>query len=228
MPVLLLDTSTDYAIVGICDQAGNVISSRVQTHDRQLSVRLYTMISEALADAGIDRNQIDALSVGLGPGSFTGVRVAVTTMRTLAQVLDKPLVAFGTLDALTQTVWSNFPERRSIPTLTMLPSRRDEVYAQAYINGMAHGQSEAISYSQARTINRELGAGSLVAAPKSLLQIVFDPYDSDRLIEVDHPSVRAIASLTAKAIQAGDMRDPLSLDPMYVAPPAVSQHKKLP
>jgi tRNA threonylcarbamoyladenosine biosynthesis protein TsaB len=225
MPVLLLDTSTDYAIVGVCTTDAEVLASQIQKHERQLSVRLFGMIDAALEQAGIKKSDLDALSIGLGPGSFTGVRVAVTTMRTLAQVLNIPLYSFGTLDAFAQSAIIARPETRGSQILTILPSRKGEVYLQCFQNGKAMDEAVATDYDSARMQFGNLDKTAIVSGPDSIITQLFSDVDPSRLTAVEYPGIQSIALLTSEAMKANLKRDPLSLDPMYIAPPAVSQHK---
>ena len=230
MNTLFLDTSTDYAIAGICTERGELLASVAERHDRQLSVRLYPMFERVLESVGIRRKDIDALCVGLGPGSFTGVRIAVTTMRTLAQALQIPLFAYGTLDAFAESARVLHPEIAEHALLTLLPSRRDEVYSATYQPGQIHADSKALSYSEAREITESrMDVPITVIGPAALLAALFPQTPENQtntdLVTLEHPSADAIAKLTQQAYESKEWRNPLSLDPMYVVPPAVSQHK---
>ncbi len=90
MNVLILDTATRIEIVTIkTKEKFYDLTSRV---DISHSVTLFERIDEALKGAGIAMQDIELIGVGTGPGSFTGVRIAVASARMLAQVLDVPLI----------------------------------------------------------------------------------------------------------------------------------------
>lgn len=228
MIILGIDTSSDYAVLTLAGENGQCYESVAERHERQLSSRLYGMLDALLERRGISFEQIDAFAVGLGPGSFTGVRVAVTTMRTLAQVTGKPLIGIPTLDIFIAGARRGDSEN-SEAVAALLPSRRNEVYARIEPTGSALSGSSAFaaSYAEALEIVRAMPRGSLVTGPTLLLETLFggEVARDVQLAPQDAPGAAAFAELIGKAIRSGQTQDPLSLDPMYVVPPAVSQHK---
>jgi tRNA threonylcarbamoyladenosine biosynthesis protein TsaB len=87
---LIIDTSTPYELVA----AGSNEKIADMGHDAGVShsITLFDSIEKALRKLGLQTHSIELLGVGIGPGSFTGIRIAVTTARMLAQVLSVPLV----------------------------------------------------------------------------------------------------------------------------------------
>ncbi len=112
---------------------------------RTLSRRLMGEVDSLLTRNGLTLADLTAFAVGLGPGSFTGVRVGVTTAKTWAQVTGKPLVGVGTLDAYA-SVWQTHDDDTSI--VPVLPSRRGEVYAAVYRNGERVEEPFAEAYAE--------------------------------------------------------------------------------
>jgi tRNA threonylcarbamoyladenosine biosynthesis protein TsaB len=225
MYVLGVDTSTDHAICFLADQNAQVYSSVSEPHDRDLSARLYPIIDRLLMGAGIELTQVEVFAAGIGPGSFTGVRIAVTTLRTLALVTGKRLVAVSTLDTLALSAMeSSSIGNRDI--CAVLPSRRNEVYAAYYRNGIIAAPAVTVSYSNVvRALESPILAGS---AP--LIDAIFEassPGTAAGRIDIESLNPASFAALAAKEIAAGRFQDPLTLDPLYIAPPAVSQHKSI-
>ena len=102
MNVLVLDTSTDRLAIGLEVRTGVICSKTTygaQKHGRDL----IPCIAELLAMGGIGGGEIDAIGVGLGPGSFTGLRVGVTAAKTLAYITGAPLVG---MDSLLAVAWN--------------------------------------------------------------------------------------------------------------------------
>ena len=89
MNILAIDTSTGTELVAVTTPgaSADLTGPAGASH----SVTLFARIDAALAKAGIAVGAIDLVGVGIGPGSFTGIRIAVSTARMLAQVLAKPL-----------------------------------------------------------------------------------------------------------------------------------------
>jgi tRNA threonylcarbamoyladenosine biosynthesis protein TsaB len=80
-----------------------------------------------LAEAGLPKSAIDALAVGVGPGAFTGVRLAISLVQGMALGLDRPVVPVSTLAALAQ------PFLGFGPVLALIDARMGEVYSGAYL-----------------------------------------------------------------------------------------------
>jgi tRNA threonylcarbamoyladenosine biosynthesis protein TsaB len=94
MLVLAFDTATDVATSALVDD-GAVLAERASR-----AVRILDDLEQMLAQSGADRRDLDALVVGTGPGSYTGLRMGLVTARTLAFALDLPVAGVSTLDAL--------------------------------------------------------------------------------------------------------------------------------
>lgn len=93
---LAFDTSGAGGSVAV-GRAGRVLASVVLTEPREQAARLVPAIGEALSAAGVVRTELDGVTVGEGPGSFTGVRVAAATAKGLAHALSIPLWAVSSL-----------------------------------------------------------------------------------------------------------------------------------
>ena len=104
--VLAVDTSTDMlacAVARVADGAVEVLASADHLCRRKANVELVGTCERALADAGLGMPDVDAVLVGRGPGSFTGVRIGIATAKGLACGLGRPLYGTSALDAM---AWS--------------------------------------------------------------------------------------------------------------------------
>jgi tRNA threonylcarbamoyladenosine biosynthesis protein TsaB len=92
--ILVIDTASPLEIVAACAGTGAVESSAsLQTSH---SATLVHAIDDCMKKLGLSPRDLDCIGAGVGPGSFTGIRIAVSTARMLAQVLKKPLVGVKT------------------------------------------------------------------------------------------------------------------------------------
>lgn len=98
MLVLGIDTSTRTGGLGLYDDGRGLIGEYNLSLEQTHSERLIPMMEALLQASGRKINEVDGFAVTLGPGSFTGVRIGVTTAKTLAQVTDKPLAGVSTLE----------------------------------------------------------------------------------------------------------------------------------
>ncbi len=99
MILLAIDTSGPSAGVAIA-RDGQMIYEAVVNSGKTHSVNLMPLIDEAYARAGLSIDDTDAFAVTVGPGSFTGVRIGVSCIKTLAHVTGKPCIAVDALEAL--------------------------------------------------------------------------------------------------------------------------------
>ncbi len=113
MLTLAFDTATATATVAVARE-DDVLAER-----RSTPVRVLRVIDDALAEAGVDREDVDRLVVGTGPGSYTSLRMGLVTARTLAFALGVPAVGVSTLDALAAGTPGAVP---------VLDARRGEVF----------------------------------------------------------------------------------------------------
>ena len=91
------------------------------------SERLMAAVDRVLADARWPARQLGGLAVAIGPGSFTGLRIAVSTVKGLALALDLPVAAVPTLDAMAAALpWA------ALPVCPVLDARKGEVYTSRY------------------------------------------------------------------------------------------------
>jgi tRNA threonylcarbamoyl adenosine modification protein YeaZ/ribosomal-protein-alanine acetyltransferase len=91
---------------------------------------LFPMIKRVLEKAGITKNELEAVAVSIGPGSFTGIRIGMAAAKTLAQALDLPMAAVPTLKSF---AYAEHLQQSPLLVCPMLDARRDQVYAAAYL-----------------------------------------------------------------------------------------------
>ncbi|NBD24434.1 tRNA (adenosine(37)-N6)-threonylcarbamoyltransferase complex dimerization subunit type 1 TsaB [Paenibacillus glycinis] len=97
--VLAVDTSTA-ALAAALVRGGEVLREVQSLAERNHSVHTVTTVHAMLAECGVQPEELDGIAIGRGPGSYTGMRIAVSLGKTLAWVWDKPLVGISSLEAL--------------------------------------------------------------------------------------------------------------------------------
>jgi tRNA threonylcarbamoyladenosine biosynthesis protein TsaB len=127
MKILAIETSTMLGGIAIVDDLSGMIAEVRLNVKSTHSERLMTEIDHALKQAGLKVSDIDAFAVSIGPGSFTGLRIGLSTVKGFSYITGKPIVSVPTLHAL---AW-NFPYCR-YPVCTMLDARKKEVYAALF------------------------------------------------------------------------------------------------
>jgi tRNA threonylcarbamoyladenosine biosynthesis protein TsaB len=127
--ILALETATEVCSVAICKD-GHTLSSRETYGVNEHSSQLTGFIQEVGREAGLSLASIDAIAVSMGPGSYTGLRIGVSTAKGLCYALDKPLIAIPTLKGMAHKALIQFPHLAINTTLLcpMIDARRMEVY----------------------------------------------------------------------------------------------------
>jgi len=131
--ILCLETATTMCSVAL-GKDGKLMAFKERNEGFTHSENLTLFIQEVLAEAKIELKQLDAIAVSKGPGSYTGLRIGVSSAKGLCYGLEKPLISIGTLYSMfaliTKLPTSNFqPLTLFCP---MLDARRMEVYCAVY------------------------------------------------------------------------------------------------
>ena len=126
MKILGVDTSTPIGSVALID-SDNVVAEHTLDIVRAHSSRLMPAIDSVLKWGDITVNDLDGCAVGIGPGSFTGIRIGVATIKSICYAVDKPIIGVSTLEAIAYNLrWSN-----SI-ICPLLDARRSETYGAIF------------------------------------------------------------------------------------------------
>ena len=128
MITLGIDTSSD-VVAGVA-RDGLVLAAGVVADRRAHAEQLMPLVRAQLAEAGLTLADVGSIAVGVGPGSFTGLRVGVVTATTLGAVLDRPVRGVCSLDAVA-AAWTDAPEE----FVVVSDARRHEVYWARYADG---------------------------------------------------------------------------------------------
>ena len=125
--ILSIETSTSICSVAVHED-GELISLSEISEAGAHAERLMSLIEEALNSASITYSDLDAIAVSEGPGSYTGLRIGVSTAKGLAFGLSKPLIGVNTLLALASSVSAEEGEL----IIPVLDARRMEVYREVF------------------------------------------------------------------------------------------------
>jgi len=149
--ILHIETTTDICSVSISEK-DQLLSLAESGPERSHAALLNRYIRQVCSDSGKELKNLDAVSVSKGPGSYTGLRIGVSTAKGLAYALEIPLIASGTLDHMATGAGDNPEIRKIIRKYTdavllcpMLDARRMEVYSALYTpDGTMTGEVSAV------------------------------------------------------------------------------------
>jgi len=228
LTLLAIDTATEVLALALC-RDGSVLAEASIDAGRSHLELLLPQVQRMLDENGMSITDVRGLAVGVGPGTFSGLRVGIATARALSQALEAPLAGFSTLEALALELTRNDPANTSPVVMPLIDAKRGQVFAQLFRKSGA-GDVTAIS-------------GILCLDPEDLVrglpEITTEPVRAggngaisyrDRLagsaqlelLDAEQPANQVRASWHLRAIHDGISFEPrqlLSVIPVYVREP---------
>ncbi|MGE5508809.1 MAG: tRNA (adenosine(37)-N6)-threonylcarbamoyltransferase complex dimerization subunit type 1 TsaB [Chitinophagales bacterium] len=222
MLMLALDSSTRVGSVALV--AGGVLAAEYTLSvQRTHAERLLPAIAQVLKDAGRTPADLDAVAVTRGPGSFTGIRIALATAKGLAYALQRPLVGVSTLSALAYGVagLGDF-------ACPLIDARRGEAYAALY-RTLSTGKAERVTDYLALPVRdlldrlnglegRIVFTGDGAALHAELIRNVLGERAVFPAEAVAALRGAWVAALGAARLARGERDAPAALIPLYVRP----------
>lgn len=207
MKILSIDTSTDYLSVAITDGA-KVLARYHKPSHRNHSRLLIPTISNLVRKARLKLKDIGGFCVSVGPGSFTGLRIGVVTVKGLAYALGKPIVTIPTLDVIAY----NAKGFKGI-ICPVLDAKKSKVYAALY-------KSDGVTFKK---VSKYLliEAESLLKMASKYDKVLFlgdgvKLVGSEEKIKNWHPRADAAALLAHESFKKKRFISPEDLEPMYI------------
>lgn len=213
----MIDTSAPAGGIALCE-GGTVVAELLLQTGATHSVWLLAGIHRLCTEAGWTLNQLDALGVVRGPGSFTGLRVGMGTVQGLALALERPVATVSSLAALALAAAG----ARS-PVWALLDARKGEVYAAGFQleAGLPEAVTEELVLSPERLLERlprtsAVFVGSGVKPCRALLEEALGPAAAFVPDPLNQPRPAAAATLALAALRRGDTVGPEGLRPAYI------------
>jgi tRNA threonylcarbamoyladenosine biosynthesis protein TsaB len=210
--VLNIETATSNCSVSLSKDGEILVLKEDNSLGYSHAETLHVFIDEVFKISNIKPSEIDAIAVSKGPGSYTGLRIGVSSAKGLCFGLNKPLIAIDTLESLAHQL--NIQEGYIVP---MLDARRMEVYSAIY-NSKFELQREIEaeilteeSYKILLKIDKVYFIGSGVEKTKSLIQ-----HPNAIFIDNKLPSANEMALLAELKYQKSDTEDVAYFEPYYL------------
>jgi len=216
MLLLSLDTSIRGCSVAV--HADSVLLANYDLYtDRSSSAMLTTLMKSAVEHAGYKLSDLDAIAVAKGPGSYTGLRVGVSTAKGLCYALDKPLIAVNTLEAMSLQVIPFFPKGTLF--CPMIDARRMEVYASVFNSEYEIVQKTEAIIMDEKSFTDLLKDHKIVffgdGAAKCQVLLLENP-NAIFLGEEIRPSAKTVGKLAAKSFEENNFENLASFEPFYL------------
>jgi tRNA threonylcarbamoyladenosine biosynthesis protein TsaB len=181
--------------------------------------RLIPMIGETMAEAGLAFDDLDRLAVTIGPGTFTGTRIGIAAVRSLALATDAPTVGVSSLAVMAEVA------RRTIDAETLAvvtDARRGEVYAQLFGLGAAMSESQVLPIEDAAQLGGRLPITFVGSGAAAVAEAAVQGGRQARAALPDLlPDAIALAAL-ASGLDASDA----PIAPFYLRPPDAKPQDK--
>ena len=129
--ILCLDTATDICSVALT-RAAQVVAYRENSDGNSHARTLLPFVEEVLNEAGVQPQELAAVAVSMGPGSYTGLRIGTSTAKGLCYALEIPLIAVPTLQIIAAGAATDTPAGSPVVFCPMLDARRMEVFTAQY------------------------------------------------------------------------------------------------
>lgn len=229
--ILCIETGTDICSVGIA-RDGELISLRESDEGRDHARQVGVFVDELLDEMGLQPEDLDAVAVGKGPGSYTGLRIGVSFAKGLCYGIQKPLIAIGSLNALTEVAREDYEAGildvegwDDAVLCPMVDARRMEVYTQRF-----DAEGKALSEVTAEIIDGESFAAERVSERPFVIfgngaKKCEEVLSGAQWVAVA-PSARGLVRLAEEAFEAGQFEDIAYFEPFYLKDFVVTTSKK--
>jgi len=220
--LLNIDTATSFASVGF-SRDGIILSMKVNEAQKEHAAFLQPAIESLTRELSIGLEEVDGIALTIGPGSYTGLRVGLSSAKGIAYALDKPLIAIGTLEVMAYAAekeWARLAigddEDRSPLFCPMIDARRNEVFTAIYAPGgvilREPGPMILSEYDFEPFIENNVVVFSGDGSIKWKLAY---PHSAARFLLVQH-SVVDLAVIAEKHFRIGDFGARAYLQPLYL------------
>lgn len=220
--ILNIETATKNCSVALAKDGQTILCKEIAEEGYSHAERLHVFIEEIIQEAGICFQDINAIAVSQGPGSYTGLRIGVSAAKGLCYALNIPLIAVDTLQVL--ALQAKVAEGLIVP---MLDARRMEVYSaifNAKLEKQRDVQAEIITENSFENSSETIYfVGDCAEKCKAVLtqpNFVF-------LEEVKYPSAKEMSALSFSKFQNSDFEDVAYFEPYYLKDFMITTSKKV-
>ncbi|MBD8083068.1 tRNA (adenosine(37)-N6)-threonylcarbamoyltransferase complex dimerization subunit type 1 TsaB [Chryseobacterium caseinilyticum] len=213
MKILYLETSSKNCSVAISDSETLLCVAEEVSENYKHSESLHTFVEWALEGAEITLKEIDAVCLGKGPGSYTGLRIGAASAKGFCYGLNIPLIAVNSLESMKEP----FLGQNYDLVIPLVDARRMEVYTAVY-SGIS---GEEISATEAKVLDESsyqefkdkkvLFVGDGAKKAKDILQLPKAEFNEDI-----YPSAKFLVKKTLEKMEAKEFEDIAYFEPFYL------------
>ena len=219
--ILNIETATKNCSVALANEGKTILCKEIAEEGYSHAERLHVFIEEIIKEAGISLNDLSAIAVSQGPGSYTGLRIGVSAAKGLCFALGIPLIAVDTLQVLASQV--NIDDGLIVP---MIDARRMEVYSAIF----------SAKFDKKREILAEIIDENSFSDRAEKLYFVGDCAEKCKSVlkkenhvfleDVKYPSAKEMCALSLEKFKINDTADVAYFEPYYLKDFMVTTPKK--
>ena len=222
--ILSIDSATRSGSVAL-HKDGQLIGLQQYNIDKSHSSLLHVIIDQLIQNCGLSKSDLDAIAISAGPGSYTGLRIGVSSAKGFCFALDKPLIAVNTLEAMAKQVFNINTEK--VLLCPMIDARRSEVYGMIFDHNLTIiEETEAIivdehSFDKYLQENRIIFFGDGSGKCKTIL-------NNENAVFLDNivPSAKEIGELATQKYLKEDFENLAYYEPFYLKEFRIIKSKK--
>ncbi len=219
--ILHLDTANQFCSVALSD--GIKLIGLKETNEKNAHSRVITLfIDEILKTNNLTLKCIDAVAVSIGPGSYTGLRIGVSTAKGLCYALNKPIIAVSTLQAMAlgtiQTMKKSETFSKQMFFCPMIDARRMEVYSALYDSNWNEIREIRAEVIDENSYSSELKKQVLVFSGDGAEKCkpVLSHYPNAVFVDNFHPSSKYMISVALEKYKNRQFEDVAYFEPFYL------------
>lgn len=213
--ILNIETATKNCSVSLAKNGKTILCKEIAEHGYSHAEKLHVFIEEILKETGIGITDLHAIAVSKGPGSYTGLRIGVSTAKGLCYALEIPLISVDPLQVLAKQALSiiNYNCGYIVP---MIDARRMEVYSAVYDGGL-----NRINDVQAEILTEDSYADCLediyfIGDCQEKCQTVLTKDNFHFLPEIVFPSANEMSALSYEKFLKSEFEDVAYFEPFYL------------
>ena len=217
--ILNIETATKNCSVSIAKDGETIVCSELADEGYSHAEKLHVFIEEVIAKAGISAQDLKAVAVSQGPGSYTGLRIGVSAAKGLCYALNIPLIAVDTMQTLASQ--AGVTDGKIIP---MLDARRMEVYSAIFNSDLTVERAIKAEIIDENSFQEYTDKLYFVGDCAEKCKTVLTKDNFVFLENIKYPSAQAMSKISFDKYQKSDTVDVAYFEPYYlkdfmVAPP---------
>lgn len=212
MKILAIDTSSEICSVAILEN-DTVVAENSLNDGKTHSENLMTIMENILVENETKLNDIDMIACSVGPGSFTGIRIGVSSIKAIAEVLDVPVAAVTSLETLARNV-----EEKDATIVSLIDAKNDQVYAGIFDDNYDK-KEEYIADSIYNVVERIKEYDNIIfvgSAAIKYMDLLNENFDDVKVADVNVQTASNVGKIGYKKHKEKDLKSADTIMPMYL------------